>query len=388
MTRDLLHAEAEETVSLMAADVVPYGHVNPGRFERMAQIYADAAGIPFRPVEGFLFAPPPPWTERWKTPLLVAGGVLVPLVFFSFLWVGQLRQAVASRTAEIEREVSHRRATESELRASEERFRAVVDEMPVLFAAFDREGGVLSWNKACERVTGYSAQEIIGHPEVANRVLPDATMRARFDGARRSDRPDAPIEWQVTSKDGTRHILRAMMMHRRVHIPGWPAWGVAFDITTERQAEATQRMLEERLQQARQFESLGILAGGIAHDFNNLLTGILGNADLALADLPADARAAESVRLIEQAARRATELTRSCSRTRERSGSSSIRWTCRPLVADITKLIDVSVTKRCRIQLDLRERLPAVEADPTRLRQVVMNLVLNASRRSAVRAAW
>ena len=379
VTRALLHAEAEETAKLMAADVVPYGHINPGRLERMAQIYAEASGQPYRSVERFAFALPPPWFERWKTSLLVAAGVLLTLVCFALLWIGQLRQAVTTRTAEIEREAAQRRATEQQLRASEEQFRAVVDEMPVLYAAFDREGGVLCWNKACERVTGYRADEVIGNPDVANRLLPDVRMRMRFEAARRIDTSDSPIEWQLTAKDGSRHILRALLMHQRVRLPGWPAWGVAFDVTGERQAEATQRMLEERLQQARQFESLGMLAGGIAHDFNNLLTGILGNADLALADLAEDARASESVRLIEQAARRATELTR---QLLAYSGKERIEFhptDVSPLVADITKLIDVSVTKRCRVQLALRDRLPAVEADATRLRQVVMNLVLNAA---------
>ena len=170
-----------------------------------------------------------------------------------------------------------------------------------------------------------------------------------------------------------------MLSHDRVAIPGWHVWGISLDVTAEREADGVRTALEERLRQARHFESLGMLAGGIAHDFNNLLTSILGNADLALTELPAGARAAESVKLIEHGARRATELTRQllAYSGKERIDVQPVDVTA--LVVDIVKLLDVSVTHQCAITLDLPASLPAVEADLTRLRQVVMNLIVNSA---------
>ena len=379
LNRDRLLAEAREMAALMVSDVVPIGHINPGRFERMAQIYAEAAGLPRPSLDGFVFQLPPPWIERWRTPLAIGASLSVGLTLVALMWVGQLRGAVASRTMALEREVEQRRATEAQLRISEERQRVVLEEMPVLLAAFDENGTPLAWNRECERVTGYSRCEIVGNPGAVELVLTDPQQRERFKAFARGERVGVPFEWELTARDGTRRVLRAVLSHDRVAIPGWHVWGISLDVTAEREADGVRMALEERLRQARHFESLGMLAGGIAHDFNNLLTSILGNADLALTDLPAGARAAESVKLIEQGARRATELTRQllAYSGKERIDIQPVDVT--PLVADIVTLLDVSVTNQCAITLDVPEGLPAVEADPTRLRQVVMNLVLNSA---------
>jgi len=86
--------------------------------------------------------------------------------------------------------------------------------------------------------------------------------------------------------------------------------GTVRDVTEELRADEERAQLESQMQQAQKLESLGVLAGGIAHDFNNLLVGILGNASLALLDLPTDSPVRHSVAEIEQAAQRAAELTR------------------------------------------------------------------------------
>src|SRR5205085_1719586 len=75
-------------------------------------------------------------------------------------------------------------------------------------------------------------------------------------------------------------------------------------------AEDERRKFEAKLQHAQKLESLGVLAGGIAHDFNNLLTGVLGNASLALLDLPAESPSRYWIQQIETAALRAADLTK------------------------------------------------------------------------------
>jgi PAS domain S-box-containing protein len=86
--------------------------------------------------------------------------------------------------------------------------------------------------------------------------------------------------------------------------------GVTLDITARERAERERVELEARVQHAQQLGSLGALAGGLANDFNNLLTGILGNAELALRDLPTASPAREAVRQIAVAAARAADLTK------------------------------------------------------------------------------
>ena len=133
------------------------------------------------------------------------------------------------------------------------------------------------------------------------------------------------------------------------------------------------------MQHAQKLESLGVLAGGIAHDFNNLLMAILGNADLALLWLPPDSPAESKLREIEAAARRAADL---CRQMLAYSGKA--QFATQPVnlstVADeMAGLFKVSISENAALRCDLPAHLPSIEADAAQLRQVIMNLITNAS---------
>ncbi len=155
--------------------------------------------------------------------------------------------------------------------------------------------------------------------------------------------------------------------------------GTVRDITEDLRADEERLQLESQMQQAQKLESLGVLAGGIAHDFNNLLVGILGNASLALLDLPADSPIRHSVAEIEQAAQRAAELTRQLLAYAGKGRFVVEPVDCSQIVREMTALLRTAVSKNAQISLSLAEDLPSVEADVTQLRQVVMNLITNAS---------
>ncbi|HEX7088379.1 MAG TPA: response regulator [Vicinamibacterales bacterium] len=140
-----------------------------------------------------------------------------------------------------------------------------------------------------------------------------------------------------------------------------------------------QRRAEEQMRNAQKLESLGVLAGGIAHDFNNLLVGVLGNAGLALLELPEDSPARQAIRDIEISAQRAAELTR---QMLAYSGRGTFRVEpvdLSALVEEMSQLLRRVITKQAHLSLRLDRNLPAVVADATQLRQVVMNLITNAS---------
>jgi signal transduction histidine kinase/CheY-like chemotaxis protein len=139
------------------------------------------------------------------------------------------------------------------------------------------------------------------------------------------------------------------------------------------------RRLEAQMQRTQKLESLGVLSGGIAHDFNNLLTGILGNADIALRALPKGSRERELLEQVKTAAQAAADLT---GQLLAYSGRGTLRMEpldLSELVEEMGRLLGSSISKKVQLLYELGRGLPLVDADPTQVRQVVMNLITNAS---------
>jgi len=155
--------------------------------------------------------------------------------------------------------------------------------------------------------------------------------------------------------------------------------GVLEDITRVRTEEAQARALEAKLQRTHKLESLGLLAGGVAHDFNNLLVGILGNAALVQLDLAPESEAAAALDDLRLAAERATELTAQLLAFSGRSTAAMQPVDLTTAVEETHTLLRSSIASRARVTLELAPALPLVTGDPTRLRQLVMNLMTNAA---------
>ena len=154
--------------------------------------------------------------------------------------------------------------------------------------------------------------------------------------------------------------------------------GIGRDITQLREDAAQREALQVKLVEAQKLESLGVLAGGIAHDFNNLLGVVLGNANLALATRTNDS-CVPFLQEIEKAVTRAADL---CKQMLAYSGRGN--FVVRPLdlnavIAETTNLLRVTIHKNVELKMSLAPQLPATVADETQLRQVLMNLVINAS---------
>jgi signal transduction histidine kinase/CheY-like chemotaxis protein len=142
---------------------------------------------------------------------------------------------------------------------------------------------------------------------------------------------------------------------------------------------AERRRLEAQMQRTQKLESLGVLSGGIAHDFNNLLTGILGNADVAFRALPEGSRERDLLEQVKTAARAAADLT---GQLLAYSGRGTFRvepLDLSALVEEMGRLLGSSISKKARLVYELEPDLPLIDADPTQIRQVVMNLITNAS---------
>ncbi len=146
-----------------------------------------------------------------------------------------------------------------------------------------------------------------------------------------------------------------------------------------KEAENERQALETKMQQSQKLESLGLLAGGIAHDFNNILTTVLGNADLALQDLSPVSPAREPLGAIETGARRAADLCRQMLAYAGRGRFVIESFSVNELIEEMLHLLKTSISKRALFNVHLEPELPRVKGDISQIRQILLNLVINAS---------
>ena len=144
-------------------------------------------------------------------------------------------------------------------------------------------------------------------------------------------------------------------------------------------AEEERRKVQVKLLHAQKLESLGAMSGGIAHDFNNLLVGILGNAGLALQELPPDSPVRATIEEVESSALRAADLTHQLLAYAGKSQFVTAAVRVSSLIEEMQNLLSAAVGRTTRLEYELAETTPPIEADGSQLRQVVMNLVTNAA---------
>jgi two-component system, cell cycle sensor histidine kinase and response regulator CckA len=269
------------------------------------------------------------------------------------------------------RDVTHRIEAERALRASEERFHRVFELVPNPVTLAELDGKIIDCNRAFTRVTGYTREEILGHKATDLGIWPNPEQRKGLVDVLMREGEVHEAEVTLRRKDGKSRIF--LFSGRLLELDGRPTILMTGQDVTE------QRILEKQMLHTQKLESLGVLAGGIAHDFNNLLTGVLGNADLALLELSPVAPARECLTAISDSARRASEL---CRQLLAYSGKG--RFLVQPvdmaeLVQEMGHLLSVSISKKVVLKYHFARNLPMVDADVTQMRQVIMNLIVNAS---------
>ena len=154
--------------------------------------------------------------------------------------------------------------------------------------------------------------------------------------------------------------------------------GYVIDITDRIHAEEDRDRYELQAIRSQKMESMGILAGAIAHDFNNYLTTIVGNAELAMAQVSPDSDVHQAMQLAVSSAERAGELCRQLLVYAGHGRSALALVKLETVVQEMSSLLKVTAGERVTIATKFADNVPAVLMDATQLRQVVMNLVTNA----------
>ena len=271
-----------------------------------------------------------------------------------------------------QREIAERARAEEAL----SRYRLLAERARDIVLFVRRDGQIVEANQAAVTTYGYMREELLTlhiqdlrAPETLA-LTADQMTRAEAEGIlfetehRRKDGGTFPVEVSScgTTLDGERVLL-----------------SIIRDISERRRAEEERHRIETQMQHTQKLESLGVLAGGIAHDFNNLLVAILGYAELALLELSPASPARNHLKEIETASYRAADL---CRQMLAYSGKG--RFVVQALdlsevVREMTHILEVAISKKASLQYHLASQLPSVQADATQIRQVIMNLITNAS---------
>jgi PAS domain S-box-containing protein len=277
-------------------------------------------------------------------------------------------------------DITEKKLAEEELRKAHQRQDLHIRQTPLGVIEWDPDFRVADWNPSAERIFGYTRSEAIGQhasfiiPESARKQVNEIwTNLFKKSGGLRSTNENLHKSGRIIQCDW--HNTPLIQANGKVI----GVTALVTDITDLTEAEAERKRMEEKLQETQKLESLGVLAGGIAHDFNNLLTGVLGNASLARMQLPPDSSILRYIDQIEQASTRAADL---CSQMLAYSGKGRFvieHIDLNLLLHDTTHLLELSVSKRAALKFNHTPNLPPIMADATQLRQIVMNLVINAS---------
>jgi len=284
-------------------------------------------------------------------------------------------------------EISRLRSREAELLQTTQFLRRVTEASPNGLFVWDLTAHrPVYFNPAVAAITGYSAADFEGvGPDFHINLVHTDDRSALADALGRllveREGKYAEVTFRQRYADGQYRWLhtRITPFTRAADGQTVQVLGVFQDVTAAKQTEADRKRLEEQMQHAQKLESLGVLAGGIAHDFNNLLTGVLGNASLALMELPRESPVRNFIQQIESSAWRAADLTQQMLAYAGRGKFVIQPINLSRLIEGIAKLFQAVVSKKATLRFEFPLQLPDVAGDATQLRQVAMNLITNAS---------
>ncbi len=305
-----------------------------------------------------------------------AAGLSFFVIILLFVLNRTLNHLVREKTRTLQSEVVERKQAEEALRESEDNLRSITQNSPNYILTLDLDYNITFVNRS---YTGKTVEEIQKTnlfdyiPEELKEKTRDTLERVRQTGEQ--GMYEVAGKW----KDDETAIFEGRIgpIFRNDEVD---AFIVSLSDITERvKAEEERRELELQLQHAQKLESLGVLAGGIAHDFNNLLMGIMGNVGMAQIKLSPESPGHTHLSSIQAAAERAAELTNQMLAYSGKGKFVVKSVNLSSAIEEMSHLLQVSVSKNVTIKYELDKDLPAVEADPSQLHQILMNLLTNAS---------
>ncbi|NJP05492.1 MAG: PAS domain S-box protein [Chloroflexaceae bacterium] len=282
----------------------------------------------------------------------------------------------------ISHDITERKQAEELLRASEERLRTLVQAMPVMLDAFDAHGLIVAWNAECERVTGYSAAEVIGNSQAMQMFYPDQGYRDAMEQTVFEVELDfRNMEWDLTRKDGSICTISWSNISKHYPIAGWASWAIGIDVTEQKQIERALKHSRDAAEAASRTKSAFL--ANMSHEIRTPLNAILPMTQVLL-ETNLTAEQHEAVITIATGSKALLALISDIlDISRIEQGSLVLQnesfdfFQC---VREAAALFaPQAATKHLALVVQIDETLPHhLIGDIVRLRQVIINLVSNA----------
>jgi PAS domain S-box-containing protein len=324
-------------------------------------------------------------------PLIVVSGVIGEETALScihrgasdYIMKGNLTRLGLAVRRELEKKEMRARQKKDEeaLRESEEKFKTIANYTVDWESWFGPDGKYLWVNPGVERITGYSAEEILAMPDFISVVIAEEdrdTFTQNFRSALTGTRGEN-FEIRYLHKNGSKLWLSLSwqpVFDTQGNFLGIRTSGR--DITDIRLAEEESRKLEKQLFDAQKMEAMGELAGGIAHDFNNILSGIMGYAELALRQKDENTRH-RSIHQILNAAERARNLIKQILAFSRHVEQNKKPMDLQEAVREAMKLLRATLPRTIEMRQTLMDQPVIIDADYTQMHQVIMNICTNAA---------
>ncbi|MBS0444952.1 MAG: CHASE domain-containing protein [Proteobacteria bacterium] len=259
-----------------------------------------------------------------------------------------------------------------ELRASEERYRRIVETANEGIWVVDADNRISFVNPQMLQLLGHAEADMLGRP-LADFVEGSQPPLARIDAGH------AAREFAWRRRDGSA-LWALLSVSPLVDADGRPAGalGMLTDITEQRRADARRTLLEARLRESQKMEAIGTLAGGIAHDFNNIVAAILGNVALARQQVDTASPAQALLAQIDHAGVRARSLVQQILAFSRMQPQMLVSQPLAPLVQEAVALLRSSLPAGVELETRIAEATLHAGVDATQIQQVVLNLGTNA----------
>ncbi|MFV0349941.1 MAG: response regulator [Halodesulfovibrio sp.] len=268
-----------------------------------------------------------------------------------------------------------------ELSQREERLKKMIAHIPILVDAFDEQNNVLIWNKECEKVTGYTASEIINNPQALEMLYPNEKHRCDVCQSLSKTYDYRDKLFSLTAKDKSIKHINWSNISASVKIPGWKSWGIGIDVTDKLKIQEELQNAKDRAEKNAKDKILFLAK--MSHEIRTPMNAILGLTNLIL-KTNLNAYQLENIKSVKSSAE---TLLKSINDILyfSKLDNKQIKLNYSPFkledtIHDVSNLVIQQATdKGISLYFDIANDVPEIlQGDALRVGQIVLNLVNNA----------